>query len=471
MFRKTKRHFTEKDFLFATFNEFLKCWGSGGRSRLFMESKESGAFVNFSAFLGHPGMRRSFQQSKMASDEEIQAQDPKSNSDSKEKKSKKKSKKKTERDNQRAAIFQKRKKDEVKLVAAAATHSASSSVAVTSTPTPDFEFSEPLSENISGLDDSEFMNLDGNVTLNQGTTSSEGGKENKEERETASEDPHSKGDSKDDSKDEAKDDSKDEAKDDSKDESIFSKYWILLKPLLISKDEAKDDSKDDSRVEILCSAPSPEQEKDGKDTDNSDSTGLETSSPLTLTPALDSITSVEVPSPEVVTYQGTKDKEEKDAAKPVSKVVDESWDGPKIPSKIRGTSFQKARFRNRFKVRLKKKISRRLELMLSLQQSEQERADNWDQRTTLYDKHDQGLIDKEELYHLLHPIMKSLKRMEAHENRLFHLTAVHWYRAPLLKGVTMRHLHRRQQSDITSEAYVHLKITLREGCHNNLLSY
>ena len=452
MFRKTKRHFTEKDFLFATFNEFLKCWGSGGRSRLFMESKESGAFVNFSAFLGHPGMRRSFQQSKMASDEEIQAQDPKSNSDSKEKKSKKKSKKKTERDNQRAAIFQKRKKDEVKLVAAAATHSASSSVAVTSTPTPDFEFSEPLSENISGLDDSEFMNLDGNVTLNQGTTSSEGGKENKEERETASEDPHSKGDSKDDSKDEAKD----EAKDD-------------------SKDEAKDDSKDDSRVEILCSAPSPEQEKDGKDTDNSDSTGLETSSPLTLTPALDSITSVEVPSPEVVTYQGTKDKEEKDAAKPVPKVVDESWDEPKIPSntqtKIRGTSFQKARFRNRFKVRLKKKISRRLELMLSLQQSEQDRADNLDHQTTLYAKHDQGLIDKEELYHLLHPIMKSLKRMEAHENRLFHLTAVHWYRAPLLKGVTMRHLHRRQQSDITSEAYVHLKITLREGCHNNLLSY
>ena len=232
MFRKTKRHFTEKDFLFATFNEFLKCWGSGGRSRLFMESKESGAFVNFSAFLGHPGMRRSFQQSKMASDEEIQAQDPKSNSDSKEKKSKKKSKKKTERDNQLAAIFQKRKKDELELVAAAATHSASSSVAVTSTPTPDFEFSEPLSENISGLDDSEFMNLDGNVTLNQGTTSSEGGKENKEERETASEDPHSKGDSKDD-----------------------------------SKDEAKDDSKDDSRVEIPCSAPSPEQEeKDGKDT-------------------------------------------------------------------------------------------------------------------------------------------------------------------------------------------------------------
>ena len=100
------------------------------------------------------------------------------------------------------AIFQERKKDEAKLVAVGATHSSSTSVAVTSTPTPDkdFEFSEPLSVNISGLDDSEFMNLDGNVTLNQGTTSSEGGKENEEGRKTASEDPHSKDDSKDEEK-------------------------------------------------------------------------------------------------------------------------------------------------------------------------------------------------------------------------------------------------------------------------------
>ena len=78
-------------------------------------------------------------------------------------------------------------------------------------------FAEPLSENISGLDDLEFMNLDGNVTLNQGTISSEERKENE---------------------------------DDDDDDS-----------------DSKDDSKDDSRVEIPCSAPSPEQEeKDGKDT-------------------------------------------------------------------------------------------------------------------------------------------------------------------------------------------------------------
>ena len=150
MFRKTKRHFSEGDFLFATFIEFVKCWGSSRRSRLFMEFTKSGALVNFSTFLEHPGMRR-FQKSKMALDEETKTQDPKSNRDSKEKKSKKKSKKKTERNNQQAAIFQKRKKDEAEL-------------------DKNFEFSEPLSENTSGLDDSAFMNLDGNVTLNQGTT-------------------------------------------------------------------------------------------------------------------------------------------------------------------------------------------------------------------------------------------------------------------------------------------------------------
>jgi hypothetical protein len=45
------RHFSAGDFHFATFAfiEFVKCWGSGGRSRLF-------AFVNFSTFIRNPGM-------------------------------------------------------------------------------------------------------------------------------------------------------------------------------------------------------------------------------------------------------------------------------------------------------------------------------------------------------------------------------------------------------------------------------
>ena len=99
MFRKPKRHFSDGDFLYGAFIEFVKCWGSGGRSRLFMESKKGGAFVNFSTFLGQ-GATRS-KQFKMASPpgEETSAQgypdgrqDSTTNRDSKEKKVKKKSK-------------------------------------------------------------------------------------------------------------------------------------------------------------------------------------------------------------------------------------------------------------------------------------------------------------------------------------------------------------------------------------------
>ena len=80
------------------------------------------------------------------------------------------------------------------------------------------------------------MNLDGNVTLNQSTTSSQAGKENEEDQETASNDP---------------------------------------------------DSKDDSRAEISSSAPSPEQEKDVKDTDTSDSKVVD--EPNTPSSALDTV--------------------------------------------------------------------------------------------------------------------------------------------------------------------------------------
>ena len=92
----------------------------------------------------------------------------------------------------------------------------------------------------SSLDDSAFMNLDGNVTLNQSTTSSQEGKENEEDQETASNDS-----------------------------------------------DSKDDSKDDSRAEISSSAPSPEQEKDVKDTDTSDSKVVD--EPNTPSSALDTV--------------------------------------------------------------------------------------------------------------------------------------------------------------------------------------
>ena len=54
---RTKRHFTEGAFLFSTFMEFNKCWRSGKKSRLVIESNVNGfafAFINFSAFLGYP---------------------------------------------------------------------------------------------------------------------------------------------------------------------------------------------------------------------------------------------------------------------------------------------------------------------------------------------------------------------------------------------------------------------------------
>ena len=45
---------TEEAFLFSTFREFTKCWRSGTKTRVIMESVNGHAFVNFSAFLGYP---------------------------------------------------------------------------------------------------------------------------------------------------------------------------------------------------------------------------------------------------------------------------------------------------------------------------------------------------------------------------------------------------------------------------------
>ena len=45
---------SEEAFLFSTFKEFCKCWRSGTRARVIMESMNGNTFVNFSALLGHP---------------------------------------------------------------------------------------------------------------------------------------------------------------------------------------------------------------------------------------------------------------------------------------------------------------------------------------------------------------------------------------------------------------------------------
>ena len=110
-----QRHFTEEAFLFSTFVEFNKCWRSGKKSRLVIESVNGFAFVNFSAFLGHP--------------KTVYEAPPEKNKPGR--KSRKKSKKKTERDNERAARFQARKQQEKD---AAASEASKNPLPTTSSP-------------------------------------------------------------------------------------------------------------------------------------------------------------------------------------------------------------------------------------------------------------------------------------------------------------------------------------------------
>ena len=171
MFKNTKRQrqLSDGGLLFKTLVEFMNCWGSGRRSRLFVETMNGEAFMNFSTFLGNPGKCYS-KQNKMAAGEETLG-NPQSHHDPKlsKKVKRKKSLKKTERDNQRAAEFQKRKLEELSAAAATERSPVSAAAAPSSTPSKEFEFSEPLCENMSSLDSSNnisaIMNLDGNVTL------------------------------------------------------------------------------------------------------------------------------------------------------------------------------------------------------------------------------------------------------------------------------------------------------------------
>ena len=154
-----KRHFTEEAFLFSTFVEFNKCWSSGKRSRLVIESVNGFAYVNFSAFLGHPKTMHFAPREK---------RDP-------GRKSKKKSKRKTERDNNRAARFQAKKRQEREAAVSEASKENLSSPSIplpspsvpsaASSPKVDFIFSEPAPANVSEDSNSSNMTIDGNVIL------------------------------------------------------------------------------------------------------------------------------------------------------------------------------------------------------------------------------------------------------------------------------------------------------------------
>ena len=111
---KSQRHFSEEAFLQATFSEFVKCWGSGKRARIFMESVNGGAFVSFSTFLGNPGAPHIDPRKTAKTSRHPEGHHDSQNGGNPHFQAafKTKSKRKTERDNARAAEFQKKKKEE-----------------------------------------------------------------------------------------------------------------------------------------------------------------------------------------------------------------------------------------------------------------------------------------------------------------------------------------------------------------------
>ena len=145
-----KHRHSEEAFLFASFNEFVKCWSSGKRSRLFIESVNGHAFVNFSAFLGYP------------KDDHFM---PKARDRQSKPTKKKKSQRKIQRDNARAAEFQERKRRERERALISLPDisfmtgegaslgnpnnpSTSSPSMAGAAPAPSFHFSKPRPENV-----------------------------------------------------------------------------------------------------------------------------------------------------------------------------------------------------------------------------------------------------------------------------------------------------------------------------------
>ena len=129
----TKLRHSEEAFLLASVSEFVKCWSSGKKSRLIIESVNGQAFLNFSAFLGDP------------KDDHFKAR-----AGGRQPKPKKKSERKIQRDNARAAQFQERKKRETALITSSVSSSTFSSSQVEAAPTS-FHFSEPLPENFKRI--------------------------------------------------------------------------------------------------------------------------------------------------------------------------------------------------------------------------------------------------------------------------------------------------------------------------------
>ena len=125
---------SEEAFLFASVSEFVKCWSSGKKSRLILESVNGYSFVNFSAFLGYPG------------DHHFNANGRHRNP--KAQNSKKKSSHQIQSDNERAARFQERKRREMAMTSSPAGIPTSLASSPSAAAPANFTFSEPHPENL-----------------------------------------------------------------------------------------------------------------------------------------------------------------------------------------------------------------------------------------------------------------------------------------------------------------------------------
>ena len=105
--RKNYNH-TEEAFLLSTFSEFVKCWKSNKKSRIFIESVNGMAFMNFSVFLGNPS------EAHFTPSPHPQRRHP-----SPKENKRKKSSKKIQRDNEHAARYQENKRKELTAASAA----------------------------------------------------------------------------------------------------------------------------------------------------------------------------------------------------------------------------------------------------------------------------------------------------------------------------------------------------------------
>ena len=136
---RTKTNYTEEAFLLSTFSEFVKCWKSSKKSRLFIESVNGMAFMNFSVFLGNPSEAHSPHYNP----------NPQRRHPSSKENKRKKSSKKIQRDNERAAKFQAKKRQEQASASAANGDPLSTSSPTVSSiraASVNFSFASPVAE-------------------------------------------------------------------------------------------------------------------------------------------------------------------------------------------------------------------------------------------------------------------------------------------------------------------------------------